>query len=80
MYDPPLLYDLHHDPGEIYNLDVKEYQDVMDEINKVSYTHTLAYIIHRQPCPQARFLLWQLAKWKKVEKAERKQPRDKAIL
>lgn len=34
-YDPPLLYDLHHDPGEIYNLDVKEYQDVMDQISKV---------------------------------------------
>ena len=37
-YDPPLLYDLHHDPGEIYNLDVKEYQDIMVEINKVQYS------------------------------------------
>ena len=35
QYDPPLLYDLHHDPGEIYNLDVTEYKEVMDQITKV---------------------------------------------
>lgn len=34
-YDPPLLYDLHHDPSEIYNLDTTLYSDVMDAINKV---------------------------------------------
>ena len=37
MYDPPLLYNLHTDPGEIYALDPKstEYADVMTEIQKV---------------------------------------------
>ena len=36
-YDPPLLYNLHTDPGEIYALDSKstEYDDVMKEIQKV---------------------------------------------
>ena len=43
FYDPPLLYDLHHDPGEIYNLDVKKYQDIMDEINQVHCTHISIY-------------------------------------
>ena len=38
-YDPPLLYNLHSDPGEIYNLDANstEYADVMNEITKVCY-------------------------------------------
>ncbi|XP_064403945.1 arylsulfatase A-like [Halichondria panicea] len=31
-YDPPLLYNLHNDPGEIYELNVKEYSDVMKQI------------------------------------------------
>ena len=35
MYDPPLLYDLNSDPGEIYNLNVTEYADVMATIDKV---------------------------------------------
>ena len=37
-YDLPLLYNLHSDPGEIYNLDPKstEYTGVMTEIHKVS--------------------------------------------
>ncbi len=35
-YDPPLLYNLHNDPSEIYALDVKEYTDVMKEIEMVS--------------------------------------------
>ena len=43
-YDPPLLYDLHHDPGEIYNLDVKKYQDVMDEISKVQLVDRLGHV------------------------------------
>lgn len=36
-YDPPLLYNLHTDPGELYALDSKstEYTDVMTEIQKV---------------------------------------------
>ena len=35
-YDPPLLYNLHNDPSEIYPLDVKEYSDVMQKITDVS--------------------------------------------
>ncbi len=35
-YDPPLLYNLHNDPSEIYALDVKEYTDVIKEIEMVS--------------------------------------------
>ncbi len=35
-HDPPLLYNLHNDPSEIYALDVKEYTDVMKEIEMVS--------------------------------------------
>ena len=34
-YDPPLLYDLNSDPGEIYELSVTEHADVMATINKV---------------------------------------------
>ena len=47
-YDPPLLYDLHHDPGEIYNLDVTEYKEVINQINKVlreRSMHISAYTI-----------------------------------
>ena len=44
VYDPPLLYNLHTDPGEIYALDSKstEYANVMEEIQKVS-TNTYIY-------------------------------------
>lgn len=34
-YNPPLLYDLHSDPSEIYDLDTTEYADIMAEIRKV---------------------------------------------
>ena len=34
-YDPPLLYDLHSDPSEIYNLNVSDYEEVMSQINTV---------------------------------------------
>ena len=34
-YDPPLLYDLHKDPGEIYGLDVTDFKDILDDINQV---------------------------------------------
>jgi len=37
-YNPPLLYNLHHDPGEIYLLNSKntpEYNDVLNTITKV---------------------------------------------
>ncbi len=36
-YDPPLLYNLHKDPGEIYALSVKDYGGVMKEIDDVSH-------------------------------------------
>ena len=36
-YDPPLLYDLHVDPSEIYPLNVTEYQDVVQQIEKVGF-------------------------------------------
>ena len=42
-YDPPLLYDLNSDPGELYNLDVDEYTGVLATIEKVRFqmhTHT----------------------------------------
>ena len=32
MHNPPLLYNLHEDPSEIYNLDVSKYQEVMQSI------------------------------------------------
>lgn len=37
-YNPPLLYNLHTDPGELYALDSNstEYNDVMSEIQKVN--------------------------------------------
>ena len=34
-HDPPLLYDLHKDPGELYELDPDEYADVLEKIDKV---------------------------------------------
>ena len=36
-YDPPLLYNLNEDPSEIYNLNVAEYSDIIDEINEVQF-------------------------------------------
>ncbi|XP_064404043.1 arylsulfatase A-like [Halichondria panicea] len=32
-YNPPLLYNLHNDPGEIYALNVKDYSNVMKQID-----------------------------------------------
>jgi arylsulfatase A len=34
-YDPPLLYDLNQDPGELYNLKLDEYVQVMENIEKI---------------------------------------------
>ena len=34
-HDPPLLYNLHTDPGELYELDPDEYADVLDKIDRV---------------------------------------------
>ena len=34
-HDPPLLYDLHKDPGELHELDPDEYADVLEKIDKV---------------------------------------------
>lgn len=41
-YDPPILYNLHHDPGEIYPLNTasQEYQD-MNTITSVSVASKL---------------------------------------
>ena len=36
-YYPPLLYNLYSDPGEIYNLNVSDYSEVMGQIYKVCY-------------------------------------------
>ena len=38
-HDPPLLYDLNHDPGELNPLRTEEspYKEIVAEINKVSY-------------------------------------------
>ena len=43
--DPPLLYDLHQDPGEIYNLDVTRYSDVIANIDaaRKSFEATFEY-------------------------------------
>ena len=41
-YDPPLLYDLNQDPGELYNLKLDEYVQVMENIEKV---HQLRIVI-----------------------------------
>lgn len=38
IYDPPLLYDLNSDPGEIYNLNINEYAEVMATIEKVGFS------------------------------------------
>lgn len=35
-HDPPLLYNLHTDPGELYELDPDEYADVLGKIDRVS--------------------------------------------
>ena len=37
-YNPPLLYNLHNDPGEIYALNVKDYSNVMKQIDDVSHS------------------------------------------
>ena len=47
-YDPPLLYDLHSDPSEIYNLSVADYGDVMSQINKVGATVCYSNCYSRQ--------------------------------
>ena len=46
-YDPPLLYDLNSDPGEIYNLNVKEHVEVMTTIEKVR-VHSLVYLVNSE--------------------------------
>ena len=44
-YDPPLLYDLNQDPGEIYSLELDKHVQVMDTIQKVWLTlHILAHL------------------------------------
>lgn len=35
-HNPPLLYDLHSDPSEIYNLNTTEYSTLLVQIEKVS--------------------------------------------
>jgi len=34
-HDPPLLYNLHEDPGELNELDPDEYADVLEQIDEV---------------------------------------------
>ena len=34
-HDPPLLYNLHTDPGELNELDSDEYADVLETIDQV---------------------------------------------
>lgn len=34
-YDPPLLYDVNADPGEIFDLDPELYADILATIDKV---------------------------------------------
>ena len=34
-HDPPFLYNLHTDPGELYELDPDEYADVLSKIDRV---------------------------------------------
>ncbi len=44
-YDPPLLFNLNNDPSEVYALDVKEYSDVMNQIEMVSACiHIIMYV------------------------------------
>ena len=40
-YDPPLLYEVNADPGEIYNLNTTEYQDVVSFMTKVPLLNLL---------------------------------------
>lgn len=47
-YDPPLLYDLNADPGEIYNLDPIQYQNVISEIDKVHWLQCI--LLHCYDC------------------------------
>ena len=35
MHNPPILYNLHTDPGELYELDPYQYADVLEQINQV---------------------------------------------
>lgn len=41
-HDPPLLYDLNHDPGELNPLTTTEspYKEILAEINQVSPIHS----------------------------------------
>ena len=36
-HDPPLLYNLEHDPGEVAELSADEYSHVLKKIDQVHY-------------------------------------------
>lgn len=41
----PLLYDLHSDPSEIYNLNLTVYSDVLEQINMVRILWPIALVV-----------------------------------
>ena len=61
-YDPPLLYDLHSDPSELYNLSVTDYQDVMTQINKVDLYSACDVLLHNTVSHDVHMLIAQLKK------------------
>lgn len=59
QHNPPLLYNLNHDPGELnpLNATLSPYKEIVEEIDKVSSCNRKFTFVHENRCSPCRHLV-----------------------